>query len=224
MTMEAFEVYKPVFFSPGWASEKYYSWHCVHEEPGVRVVRKAFGLFHKTLFMCQAVDDQRLSLLIKDLGLIGATGIEVIHDFSRRPDEAGLSLGGRHFDYIQNDRMLNVGTFVIDLDKNEEELWTNIDPNSRNKVRRATKYGVHVRISSQLCPEDLDSFLDFYRPLATRIGLDIPEKKLLERMITAGDMITASALAPNSSVVAVNLITFVRRMPSTPGGRAERTE
>ena len=32
MTQEAHEAYKPVFFSPGWASEKYYGWRCVHEE------------------------------------------------------------------------------------------------------------------------------------------------------------------------------------------------
>ncbi len=206
MTKEAYEAYKPVFFSPGWASEKYYGWRCVHEEAGVRVVRKAFGMFHKTLFMCQAVDDQRLSLLVNDRRFIGATGIEVIHDFSRPPREAGLSFYGRRFAYIPNDRMLNVGTFVINLDKDEEELWGKLEPNSRTKARRAAKSGVHVRISSQLCQEDLDTFFEFYRPLAARIGLDIPEKKLVERMIRAGDMITASALASNSSVVAVNLI------------------
>jgi len=163
-------------------------------------------MFHKTLFMCQAIDDQRLSILVNDRRFIRATGIEVIHDFSRPPDEAGLNLRGRHFAYIPNDRMLNVGTFVINLDNDEEELWGNLEPNSRTKARRAAKSGVHVRISSQLCQEDLASFFEFYRPLAARIDLAIPEKKLVERMIRAGDMITASALASNSTVVAVNLI------------------
>jgi Acetyltransferase (GNAT) domain len=206
MIKEAYEAYKPVFFCPGWASEKYYGWRCVHEEEGVRVIRKAFGMLHKTLFMCQAVDDQLLSVLVNDPRFISATGIEVIHDFSRSPCEDGLNLGGRQFAYTQTDRMLNVGTFVINLDKDEEELLGNLEPNSRNKMRKAIKCGAHVRISSQLCQEDLGSFFDFYRPLAARVGLDIPEKKLVERMIRAGDMITASALASNSSVVAVNLI------------------
>ena len=198
--------YTPVFFNPGWASEKYYGWRCVHEEPGVRVIRKTLGIFHKTLFMCQAVDDQRLSLIVNNHRFIGGTGIDVIHDFSRAPDEAGLSLGGRHFEYIKSDRILHVGTFVINLDEDEEELWGTLESNTRNRVRRAGKAGVHVRISSQLCQEDLDSFFEFYRPLAARIGLDIPEKKLVERMIKAGNMFTASALASDSSVVSVNLI------------------
>ena len=206
MTKEAYEAYKPVFFSPAWASEKYYDWRCIHEEPGVRIIRKAFGLFHKTLFMCQAVDDQRLSVLVNNRRFIGATGIEVIHDFSRPPDETGLRLGRRHFTYIQKDRMLNAGTFVINLHKDEEELFRNFEPNSRTKARRAAKFGVHVRISTHLRQEDIDSFFEFYRPLAARIGLNVPERKLVERMIRAGDMITASALASNSSVVAVNLI------------------
>jgi FemAB family len=206
MTKEAYEVYQPVFFSSGWASEKYYGWRCVHEEAGLRVIRKAFGMFHKTLFMCQAVDDRRLSELANDRRFCGATGIEVIHDFSRSPCEAGLSLGGRQFAYIHNDRMLNIGTFVINLNKDEEELWGNLEPRSRKAVRRAKTSGLHVRISSQLCQEDLGSFFKFYRPLAARVGLDIPEKKLVERMVRAGDMITASAVASNSSVAAVNLI------------------
>jgi hypothetical protein len=200
------EPYKSVFFSPGFFLEKYYGWRCVHQEPGIRVIRKAFRPFHKTLFMCQAIDDQRLSFLVNDCRFIGATGVDVIHDFSRPPDEAGVSLGGRQFAYMQNDKLLTGGTFVINLDESEEVLWSNLEPNSRNRVRRATKCGVHVRISSQLCQEDLASFLEFYRPLAARVGLDIPEKKVLERMIEAGDLITASALASNSSLVAVSLI------------------
>ena len=206
MSIEVYETYKPVFFSPGWASEKYYGWRCVHEEAGARVIRKSFGMFHKTLLICQLIDDQRLSLLTNDRRFISATGIEVIHDFSRPPNEAGLNLGGRHFAYIPNDRMLNVGTFIINLERDEEELWENLDPNSRTKARRAGKSGVQVRISSELCQEDLDAFFEFYRPLAARIGLAVPKRKMVERMIKAGDMITASALASNSSVVAVNLI------------------
>jgi lipid II:glycine glycyltransferase (peptidoglycan interpeptide bridge formation enzyme) len=202
------EAYKPLCFTPGTLSEKYYGWRCVHEAPGIRVIRKTFGPFHKTLFMCQAVDDQRLSFLVNDRRFIGATAVAVIRDFSRPPDEAGLSLGGRHFAYKQNDIQIrtSVATFVIDLDESEEVLWSNLEPNSRNRVRRAAKCGVHVRISSQPCKEDLASFLEFYRPLAARVGSDIPEKKMLERMIEAGDLITASALVSNSSVVAVSLI------------------
>jgi hypothetical protein len=200
------ESFKPICFAPGFMSEKYYGWRCVHEEPGIRVIRKTFGPFHKSMFMCQAVDDQRLSSLVNERRFIGATAVAVIRDFSRPPDEAGLSLGGRHFADMRNDGLISVGTFVIDLDESEEVLWSNLEPNSRNRVRRAAKCGLHVRISSQPCQEDLASFLEFYRPLAARVGSDIPEKKVLERMIEAGDLITASALASNSSVAAVSLI------------------
>jgi hypothetical protein len=198
--------YKPVFFNPEWASEKYYGWRCVHEEPGIRVIKKQFGIFHKVLLMSQSVDDRRMSLQVEDRRFLGPTGIMVIHDFSRPANEAGLSLGGRQFDYVQNDRMLNVGTFVINLDKDEKELWGNLEPNSRTKARRAVKCGVQVRISSQPPQEDLQSFFEFYRPLAARVGLDVPEPKLLDRMIRGGHLITASALTSNSSIVAVNAI------------------
>jgi len=199
------EEFRPICFSPGFLSEKYYGWRCVHEEPGIRVIRKTFRPFYKTMFICQAVDNQRLPSLVNERRFIGATAVAVIRDFSRPPDEAGLSLGGRHFADMRNNRQISVGTFVIDLDESEEVLWSNLEPNSRNRVRRATKCGVHVRISSRPCQEDLASFLKFHHPLAARIGLEIPEKAMLESMIEAGDLITASAVS-DSSVVAVSLI------------------
>lgn len=36
------------------------------------------------------------------------------------------------------------GTFIIDLKKTEEQLWSDLHPNHRNKVRRAMKNGVVV--------------------------------------------------------------------------------
>ena len=143
---------------------------------------------------------------MKDGRFGGPTEIQIVHDFSRPANEAGLTLGGRRFDHCQKDRVLNIGTFVIDLDEQEEELWRNLAPNSRTKVRRAAKEGVEIRVSSQPNKDDLRIFFDFYRPLAKRVGLDIPSQELVERMIDSGDMISAAAVAPDSTVVAVNLI------------------
>ncbi len=198
--------YRPIFFDPRCPSEKYYGWRCVHEEPGLRIVRKRLGLFSKALFLCQDFDIGRLSELVSDRRFGGPTTIQIIHDFSRPADAAGFDLGGRHFEHCQNDRMLNIGTLVINLDEPEEELWRKLEPNSRTKVRRAAKEGVEIRICSKPNPEDLQRFFDFYRPLAKRANLDIPSPQFVERMIDAGDMISAAAVAPGSTVVAVNLI------------------
>ncbi|ARN82802.1 GNAT family N-acetyltransferase [Methylocystis bryophila] len=198
--------YRPIFFDPHCPSEKYYGWRCLHEEPGLRILRKQLGIFSKILFLCQNVDDERLSQLVKDRRFGGPTIIQIVHDFSRPASPAGVSLGGRHFEHCQNDRTLNIGTLLIELDKPEEELWKNFDPNSRTKVRRAAKEGVQVRISARRHEEDLRSFFDFYRPLAKRANLDVPSQPLVERMIDAGDMISAAAVASDSTVVAVNLI------------------
>ena len=198
--------FKPIYFHPQCPSEKYYGWRCVYEEPGIRIVRKRLGIFSKILFMCQDVDDVRLSQLVSDRRFGGSTKIQIIHDFSRPANEAGLILAGRKFHNCQNDRVLNIGTFVLDLDKPEEELWKDLEPNSRTKIRRAAKEGVRIRISVEPRQDDLCAFFGFYRPLAERVGLDIPSQELVVRMIRAGDMIIASAVASDSTVVAVNLI------------------
>ncbi len=198
--------FRPIFFDPRCPSEKYYGWRCAHAEPGLRIVKKQLGFFSKTLFLCQNVDHRRLSQLVNDRRFGGSTTIQVIHDFSRPAEEAGIRLGGRHFELCQSDRMLNIGTLVIDLEESEEELWRKLEPNSRTKVRRAAKEGVEIRISARPHEEDLRSFFEFYRPLAKRAKLDIPSPRLVERMINSGDMISAAAVAQGSVVVAVNLI------------------
>ena len=91
------ETFIPIFFSPGWILEKYHGWFCIHEEPGVRVIRKKVGLFYKTLFMSQGVGDERLSSLMCDRRFTNPLGIDILHDFSRAADDRGLTLGRRRF-------------------------------------------------------------------------------------------------------------------------------
>jgi hypothetical protein len=198
--------FQPMFFHSQCPSEKYYGWRCVYEERGLRIVRKRLGIFSKYLFMCQGFDNERLSLLVNDRRFCGPTDIQVIHDFSRPANEAGLTLGMRQFDYCPHDRILNIGTFVLDLDQPEEQIWQKFDSNTRNKVRRAIKEGIRIRISTHPHQEDICAFFDFYRPLAKRAGLGIPSQQLVEEMIAAGDLICASAATSDSTVVAVNLI------------------
>ena len=69
--------------------------------------------------------------------------------------------------------MLNIATYVIDLEQDEEALWKNLGPKSRNAVRKAEKDGV-----SFVCGEDfyavIDCFYSLYLPIAQQKKLDIP--------------------------------------------------
>ena len=201
------EAYTPIFFQREWVSEKYYGWFCIHEEPGVRIISKKFGLFQKTLFMCKDVNDERLGRFVSGNKFAAPLAIDIVHDFSRPPNIDGIELSGRRFEYVSDkERLLNIGTFVIDLGEEEDQLWAKLESNNRNKARKAQKAGVRSRVSDDIRHPDIEAFFSLHAALAKRVGLDTPDRAIIEKMIERGDLIGISAIAPDGIVDTVNLV------------------
>jgi hypothetical protein len=205
------EIYIPIFFQKEWISEKYHDWFCVHEERGVRIIRKRFGLFQKTLFLCQGVDDERLAVLISDCRFSEPLAIDIVHDFSRPPEVNGIELAGCRFEYVPDkQRILNIGTFIIDLAEAEDKLWAKLDSNTRTKTRKAQKVGVRSRVSNNIRDPDIEAFFSLYAAMAKRVGLDTLDRAVIEKMIERGDLIGVSAIGPDGVVSTVNLVYLCR--------------
>ncbi len=201
------ETYTHISFQKEWISEKYYGWFCVHEEAGVRIIRKKFGSFQKTLFMFKDIDDERLAGLISDRRFAEPLAIDIVHDFSRQPKVDGLELARSRFEYVPNkDRLLNIGTFIIDLAEEEDKLWAKLESNTRTKTRKAQNLGVRSRVSTNIRDPDVEAFFSLYAVMAKRVGLDMPDRAVVEKMIERGDLIGVSALAPDGVVNTVNLV------------------
>lgn len=199
--------YAPIFFERDWVQEKYYGWAMLHEESGIRVLRKRHAIVTKKLVMSIRTDRSRVSHVIENLKLARPFSLVILHDFSRLPEETGLDLAGRHFELLSTtDRLLNIGTFVIDLGQDEESLWKKLGPKSRNMIRKAEELGVQVRVTSASRGTEIDAFYSWYGNLAERLGLQRPDRTAVERMLDKGDLLAVVCIGGAGGIQVVNLV------------------
>lgn len=86
-------------------------------------------------------------------------------------------------------------TCVIDLKKNENEIFDQIKPTSKNEIRRAEKEGVAIDILeynlNNKNTKDLSQFIDYYNHFAAQKGL---ESRNLNSMAKYPNIIIGKAL------------------------------
>lgn len=199
------DTYTPIFFHPQWVSEKYYGWTCIRQDLGLRVIRKRVGFVEKTLFMANGLGDEELAdAIIKD-GSSKRFGIDIIHKFSSTQTMPSVEIAGQLFALLTRDRQLNIGTFIMDLALSQDHLWKNYGPKSRNMVRKAREIGAQLRVSTGPTP-DLDTFFSFYKPIVKRLGLQLPSRALISKMLRSGDLLCLTALDSTSVPLITNLV------------------
>ena len=197
--------YTPIFLHPEWAAEKYYGWTCIRQESGLRVIRKRVGPVEKTLFMANGIGDHELAAAIIKDGSSKWFGIDILHKFCCAQTSPGAEVGGQFFTLLTNGRQLNIGTFVMDLELDEEQLWKNFGPKTRNMVRKARECGVEFRVSTEPT-QDLDAFFSFYKPIVKRLGLQLPSRPLIEKMLRGNDLLCLAAVDSTGLPIITNLV------------------
>jgi len=198
-------IYTPVFLHPKWAAEKYYGWTCIRQESALRVIRKRVGPVEKTLFMANGIGNRELGEAIVKYGSSKRFGIDILHKFCSAQTIPGVEVGGQFFTLLTKGRQLNIGTFAIDLALDEEQLWKNFGPKSRNMVRKAREGDVEFRVTTQPT-QDLDAFYSFYKPVVERLGLQLPPRPLIEKMLRGDDLLCLAAVDSTGVPVITNLV------------------
>ena len=198
-------VYRSIFLDEDWAHQKYFGWIIAEERAGLRLLRKKRSAFARSLVLLNKPGEAWLAEAVTR-GFGSATLADmVIHDFDGVLAETPV-IAGHHFCRAeQRERMLNIATYVIDLEQEEEALWKNLGPKSRNAVRKAEKDGV-----SFVCGEDsyavIDCFYSLYLPIAQQKKLDIPSVGTLKMMQDGGNLICVSAKQSGGQTLAVSII------------------
>jgi len=198
-------IYTPIFLHPEWVAEKYYGWTCIRQDSGLRVIRKRVGPIEKTLFMANGIGNHELAAAIIKDGSSQRFGIDILHNFCCAPMIPGVEAGGQFFTLLTEGRQLNIGTFVIDLELDDEQLWKNFGPKSRNMVRKARECGTEFRVTTEPT-KDLDAFFSFYKPVVERLGLQLPSRPLIEKMLYRSDLLCLVAVDLNGEPVITNLV------------------
>lgn len=75
--------------------------------------------------------------------------------------------------YPSDSVRISFGSYVIDLQKSEEEIWGNFRINHRNYTRQAEKLGVIVKYG---CEELIDEFYTLYKENMKRSNIEVEEK------------------------------------------------
>ena len=187
------DTYTSIFFEPGWSHQKYYGWKSIASDKGFRVLVKRQGPVRRALVLASGMDQPTLAKRISDLRLCNPLGEVVLHDF----DDAGQPLrliGGHNFQRADNDqRLLNIATFVVDLAADEASLLQAMTHDCRRRMRKATKEGIEVTSESKPGDAQIAAFLAAYKVMASERGLPMPGHVVLARMFANQDLVLVTA-------------------------------
>lgn len=198
-------VYRSIFLDEDWAHQKYFGWSIAEERAGLRLLRKKRSVFARNLVLLNKSGEGWLAQAVtRGFGFAPFTDM-VIHDFDGVLPETPVIAGHRFYRAEQRERLLNIATYAIDLEQDEEALWKNLGPKSRNAVRKAEKDGVTF-----VCGEDSNSIIDcfytLYAPVARQKKLDIPSFGTLKKMQDGGNLICVSAQQSGGQTLAVSIM------------------
>jgi lipid II:glycine glycyltransferase (peptidoglycan interpeptide bridge formation enzyme) len=72
-------------------------------------------------------------------------------------------------------------------------------------VRKARECGAEFRVTTEPT-QDLDAFFSFYKPIVKRLGLQLPSRPLIEKMLRGDDLLCLAAVDSTGVSVITNLV------------------
>jgi hypothetical protein len=183
--------YRSILLHPDWAHQKYYGWRIVKDETGLRILHKRRAIFHRYLVLLSSGGEKDLNHWLKDVFHYTSLTDIVIHDFDRVFEHDRTS---QHFlRSSRQERLMNIGTFVLDLRRDLQTLLRAMSPDYRRKLRKAEKLGItieaHFRPSDNLADAFVQSFNDF----AVVRKLNPVALSTVKRMYANGDAVLFTA-------------------------------
>ena len=131
--------YRSIFLEDGWAHKEYYNWKLLEDHPGLRILQRKRFAFSRSLFLVTRGGEASLDDAVKrSAGRLGLAEI-VIHDFDGVLSDPPVVAGFCSRRAEQHERVLNVATYVVDLNESKETLWKKFGAKSRNAVRKASQ-------------------------------------------------------------------------------------
>ncbi|MFC2071730.1 lipid II:glycine glycyltransferase FemX [Chloroflexota bacterium] len=82
--------------------------------------------------------------------------------------------------YLEDDTH---GTYLLDLEQDEEELWHNLGDKNRNMVRKGTRNGVDVKVAKDKA--ELDKWYEIYKNASSSIGFQDQPYQLIKNLFNS---------------------------------------
>ncbi len=203
--------YRSIFLEDGWALQKYHGWAVVQDQPGLRLLRKTRGVFTRSLILLGREGEPSLARAVAAScdPFWGAYNV-AIHDFDDVLCDAPV-VAGRAFRLTRDDeRLLNVATYTIDLEDDEETLWRKLSPQCRNKIRLGAKRGMKFVVDGDF-EKTTECLCRFFARIARKHNLQNLDREILRDMHRKGDVILTSCEDSQGKILVVNVVYTANR-------------
>ena len=176
--------FRPIFFEEDFALTAFYGWREIFAGEDFRVLAYSKGPFRRCLILSWGLDSKALEQVVQDAQLLDFRSEIFVQNFADPLDELFHDprqlnykfrlIAGKWFRKANDSkRLLNRSTILLDLNLPEFKLFENFRSNTRNKIRRAQKNNVSIRLEVG-SEEIIDKFLEFYEPLIVKFKLGRP--------------------------------------------------
>jgi hypothetical protein len=208
--------FRPIFFEKDFALTVFYGWREIFAGEDFRVLAYNKGPIRRCLILSWCLNSEALEQVVQDAQLLDFRSEvfvqnfadsfdEMLHNWSQLTYEFRWIAGKKFRKASDSERLLNRSTVLLDLNLQESELMKSFMPNTRNKIRRAQKNNVSVRIESG-SKGVIDKFYLFYEPLINKFKLHRPNKQMIYNMIEAKRLICFAAYEDNNEPTMIDLI------------------
>ena len=204
-------LYPSIFLEDDWMHQKYLGWTVAQDQPGLRVLRKTRGVFTRSLILLSREGERSLaSAVAASCEPFWRGSNIVIHDFDGVLCDAP-EVAGRAFRVARDDeRLLNVATYAVDLEEDEETLWRKLSSKCRNRIRLGVSRGMKFVADGEF-EKTAACFYRYFSRIARNHKLQSPDREILREMHRAGDVILTSCEDSEGRILVVSVIYTANR-------------
>jgi hypothetical protein len=197
--------------SHGFYYEKYAGWGVATESERLKVLVRRIGPVRRYVLLADGAPDRTIADASRTLGLLSPRATLIAVDFAADEgadiSESGVRRAlGDSLVPVTERKWFGAGTFVFDLSKSDEALFSAIVPRERSKIRKSEKSGVTTVFTFDPDPEDLERFFRFYKRMADERGLPMLDEDGVRRMLRARDALLAVARDASGEARTLNVV------------------
>jgi len=186
--------YRTIFLEPDWLHIRYLGWTDAWPDPCLRVMTRRDGPVIRHLLVSDlpgARAEELSAWIVTDSSAFAEI---TVHDLDGSPEvEAALFATG--FVELQEERMLNRHTLVIDLARDEGALLAEMNADTRRKLRLSEREGVSIRFDCGSDPAERNRFLGAFNAMASERDLSRMPAGELDSLLADGHSRLAGAFA-----------------------------
>ncbi|MDP1615548.1 MAG: peptidoglycan bridge formation glycyltransferase FemA/FemB family protein [Methylococcales bacterium] len=178
-----------IFLDENWAHQKYYGWKIIYKDTKNNLLLKSFLFINRYLLLSIDSSKEEIVDIVNKIRYPKWLSYLVVHDFSGK-DLSNVLIKNTYPSQSTEDNLIFFDkTLVVDLRKNEEELWNDLSKEYRRKCDKAMKLGIIVKKINSNDLYDLELFYKEYLLFSKQKMIQVVSLEILKKMVSNNDLI-----------------------------------